>query len=573
MAEKQNKKDYENIATSQKNNKESEDILDKILKKEIKRYKIRIASSALLIAVAIFGGPVLHRSFTNDLPKISDVEDNLNETGYWTDIALSFKSRFVFPASGVVKINVKIPEEKLTDKFKTALEDAVAEMNEVLYMIEPKYSLELNYDPNIFDEMYCVNLKDKQFEDSSEDDRVVANAQTKDTYFTINGGGKYKVEVNIDLDYFNQIYQDDLVYHSIVKNALCHEILGHAIGSMGDAYLLEDYPYRTMMSYSDIDNSLSKSDLMILFSLYSNNTDYGEWERKIDKFLSSRSWNQDFREFISYVKETFYDSYVVQQGLEEYIKPEDIAYEDIGDTFYLRNNTTKSDYIKRENEEIIEIQKFANARTVNSENDKDYLYNVDGSICRYPDSSDFNRFMFIKVGEDTMVEVRESYFGYGINFTTYDVLDKEIYEKETSILKKACDKLTKNNQKTYLSDVIIDYLNKNDIDFEKIASVNNYSTGVMACYKSVDIYEVEMLYYSFKIDGSSQGYILNDGIIIGVDDRTFLVATSTDQARLFSFKIDYEKGEYVIDEIGYVYFSDKDKFSIQERALTENEKQ
>lgn len=548
-------------------------------KEQVKLFLKSVGVQTLAGLLLVFGADsVVRRTFTTDLPRIEDVDNNLDETDSRTEIYSEELVRFVFPRSGKLKVNVKIPQEKLTDRFKNVLEDSIAEINEVLAMIEPSYSLEIEYNPNIFDTMYSFNLMDAQLE-KSETQAILGSTETKYIGKTISGYGRYIVDVKIDLDYLDQYESEH--YYNVVKHVLCHEIAGHGLGDFKDAYLLDDYDYDTIMKSAnprnENDKLFSKSDLMMLFSMYSNNTNYEDWEKKIDNYISTKDWYKSLQVNVEFVKNNFYDAYVVKNGLEQYIKPEDIKYEDLGKfcirlqepfddlaetedaaklfMYFSRNSGDKLEF----NGFLIALQQYGKFYEFESEG---IIDNIEGVVCN-------GNCVYVKIGDDTMVCVTIENTDGKLAITemlTYDIISEKEYKNEVSSLKKIAENCpTDDTALDYLSNEMLDYLKNNNISFKNISKVDEYSECIKMG-KSIEDGQVFELYQDFiKFNDKYYSFTVKDGLIF--TDNGFIIVPEDDYfATIYKRVYDIENGKLDFTEYSKMFIANKDALVFEEQT-------
>lgn len=483
-----------------------------------------VGAFAIGFGGAYAGGALIFREWKNDLPDIVEAKTNMIRSGSETEIAWTDDSRFVFPASGTAKVNVKIPEEKLTDDVKKALEDSVAEINKVLEMINPKYNLEIDYNPSIFDKLYCFNLYEENLAlADSQNGRSIASTQTKIQRKTTNGLGKYVVDVCVDLDFLREKYGTSDDFYLCLRNSLTHEIAGHGIAGLSDAYLLDSYPYQTLMDAEFSGGMLfSKSDLMMFFAKYRNDNNYDEWEEQIDTYLASQGWYLKLQEQVGYLKENFYNEYVVKNGLEGYIKPEDIKFENIGQfgDFYLCSSTkymlpSEEDSSEMQKEMIYYIGKTSDERITEtlafgSVYDGSFayisedggLYNINGVQCTT--NGDF----LVQVGDSTVVMTRLNEDENGnceFNFQTKDLISKSDYENGIEHIKT--------------------FSEEEDIDKRAVSSAMlKMLLGFRFSSKNVDINDITAINGSFEFTNNEAGetYVLTESGVTKTTDYGYM---------------------------------------------------
>lgn len=181
------------------------------------------------------------RTFGNDLPSNKNVERVLNEYGLNSEVAMQKGlDRFVFPRSGVVKVNVKIKD--LDDHTKEVFQESVDDINALLKIINPKYKLELNYNPGLFDNLYAINVKQK-----SLDAETLGTCAPGFTMHTVNGSGRYVSNVALDIE---KMKADPFNPDAVLKNTFIHEVAGHGLFALGDAYKIDGFTADTVMQSS-----------------------------------------------------------------------------------------------------------------------------------------------------------------------------------------------------------------------------------------------------------------------------------------------------------------------------------
>lgn len=570
--------------------------LENFESKVVKKYKIKrvvkgtsltIAAAALVFSLGVFGGSTLYyRKLHNDLPKISDAENNLNGSGYSTEISWLDDERFVFPLSGKLKVNVYIPKEKLTEEVKSALEESVEEMNDVLAMIDKDYRLVINYKPKFFDDTYCFDLYDADltYYSMEKGGRALGNASTISSAKTVNGYGKYRVKVNVDLDYCRENYKSDEDYHNVLISVLCHEILGHGIGSFKDAYKLDDYKYRTIMEGANSrEVYFSKSDLMMLFSKYSNNNNYESWESKIEEYYKGKDWYKEIAENVNYVKEHIYDDYVIKNGLEEYIKPEDIVFEDIGE-FYA--SSSDAYYGVSIDDRKSYIQRNASYNMIKSE-DKlstffcvtlgvdnlykaeydDYIYNINGVTCT-------KNGVFAKINDETIIEAN---IGEDENgdicikyFKTYDSITKEQYENNLKNINKVLAEFKEfSSYYDYVSEKAASYFEKEGISYTLIKEIlNEISTQRLSYYVGSDYDDIKITDDNFTINNRSFSYEIKNGIVV-ISNEEIMIKTPS-KLIMYRMFFDVETGETYFKECGIIPNYNKADFASEKMQTKVN---
>lgn len=533
-----------------------------------------IAGGLMLSSYTFIADPLIYRTYTNDLPSFDEANDNLEATGYNTDINWYQDCRFVFPASGKVKVNVFIPEEKRSDRFIKTLESSIDEINDVLNMINPNYRLEIEYNPSGFDKLYCFNLYESDM--SSEEtatSRTVGFAQGTQYHYTKNGIGRYAVDVDIDLDYCESICRDDDTFFKYVKYILCHEIAGHGLASMKDAYKLEDYPYQTIMEYANNEGRyFSKSDLMIMFSLYSNNSNYDEWERKINEYLSNQDWYKKLQQQVEFVKDNFYHEYVEKNNLQSYITTSDIKYQDIGE-FYIRSKATLSANSEEDGDYTYKMIFYDGVKTNEKIETKTFLSEACNDILDYKLDEDFfiidgvsctENAVFVKIGEDSLVKVYCKYDENGnlaVNYCiTSEMISKEAYEKEIEGMEKLTNRIDRNtSSQAVCADFVRKYLAKNGYEYQNIENVKEKMFGFKLADNENDaiIIDKENLY----IGNNKYYFSIEDGFIFCSNGRILVLLDNNSIIEL-DIGFNFDKAEIEVSKTGEISVLSEARFNV-----------
>lgn len=263
--------------------KNDEKIVHKASKENRKIFLRKVASWAttLGIAVGVSAGlsQVVFRTLANDLPNEKAVAKVYEESGAGSKISNWANSRFVFPRNGVVKLNVKI--DNLPDHTKEIFQDCANDINTLLKIINPKYRVELNYNPTIFDGLYCINISNASIPSPT----VLGSCVTGILYPTLNGEGKYSADVQIDLDKISTLQNPDVS----LKNVFVHEVAGHGIFSFGDAYNYDGFSRDTIMQgVSNIPGpSFYPMDIKNALAKYVKNTDFHTWDDAVEKYYNT----------------------------------------------------------------------------------------------------------------------------------------------------------------------------------------------------------------------------------------------------------------------------------------------
>ena len=288
---------------------------------------------SLLAVTTIAGGVTVKglRTFNNDLIKEQVIEQNFDELGAKDEVS-GWNDRFVFPEDGVVKVNIRIPKEKITNEVKQGLFDAVFEINSMLSIVNPNYRLELNYEPKALDNLYCFNVYDDDYSGSE----AAGTAQTKIKLPTINGYGKYSVRIGIDLNKINGFSDKSSDIQTAVKNVALHEIGGNGLGSLNDAYCLEDYNRNTIMEGANASSMkyITKSDVKSIVAKYVSPDELSGLDEKIDNYIKNTQAYSNLKEKADFVKANFYEQIANSSKDLAGSKPEDFQFENIGNFCY-----------------------------------------------------------------------------------------------------------------------------------------------------------------------------------------------------------------------------------------------
>lgn len=271
------------------------------------------------------------RTFKNDLPNMTRVESVLDETNSRTDITKQDKARVVFPRSGVVKVNVLIPDEKLSNDFKEALYDTVWDYNKMLEQVNPKFRMDINYNPTLSDRLfYAFNIYEDDY--TSKNNGMVVGNEKSFNLNTVNGEGKYNVRIGIDLDKIKANCQPEQC-QTMIKNALLHEF-GHGFG-LDDEYTLQNYDYNTIMSSVSMEKNktISPSDFRILLARYSNDNDFENWNEKYEEFSKNTAWYSEALEDAKFLKNNLTDAIKRSSSLRD-AKESDFNFANINNVCY-----------------------------------------------------------------------------------------------------------------------------------------------------------------------------------------------------------------------------------------------
>jgi len=281
---------------------------------------IKVAAAVTLGTAVVGTAQVKLRTFSNDLIPMSRMERNIESLGLESPIIEmkgNMKARFMFPKNGKVSVNVHIPESEL-EKTKPTFVDAINEINNALTLVNPKFKLVLDFEPKGESGLYSIDVYNENLsKDYGED--TLAYWQDKFSFLTFNGIGIYKGNVVVDLSRFSE---EGEFSASVLQTCLVHEIAGHGILRLGDAYNhLSDFSEKTIMGYptspysgssaekfkelfgSFSAKTFSKYDLQVLMAKYARGKDYIGWDKDIEVFLQTTKKYDTLSTDIKYISE------------------------------------------------------------------------------------------------------------------------------------------------------------------------------------------------------------------------------------------------------------------------------
>lgn len=269
----------------------------------------------LSISTALVVAPlqIALRSFVNDLPKISVTDSAIDELEIDDEIVwkLNEKTRFVFPRNGKITINMDID---LTDEEKNVIDEALEEANTILHLVDDDYELKAEYNKNKFKKLYSITVSDGDL-----DEAVLGNYRDDFSYYTLKGEGIYSGIANLDMD---KIRSDEEIAAAKLKNTFLHEVFGHGIARMSDAYKVVDengkeiYPKLTLLEASD-SYALENSSLPIIYDVDIKNflAKYGKdmteekAEALINEYKDNSKMYAGFRAELQSVKDNIVETF------------------------------------------------------------------------------------------------------------------------------------------------------------------------------------------------------------------------------------------------------------------------
>lgn len=482
---------------------------DKTMKKASKKSKRSFLSNlalALVSTMVVGTGAVAFqatmRTFSNDLTPVSEVQNNIKNMGLDSSIIrmpMSLHSRFMFPKNGKVNVNIFIPENELKE-VKPAFVNAIDEINDALALVNPKFKLVLDFEPKKKGSFYSIDVTNGDL----TKDGFLAYWQDLAMWPTTNGVGVYHGQVVVDLNKFTK--HGNLSTNSL-KTVLLHEIAGHGILRLGDAYKhLDDFKKPTIMKFgttSDLrvievtgekDNdyystistpTFSKYDLQVLMARYAKGSDYIGWDKTIDTFLVAKKAYETVATEVEYINEN--KEVILNNALEKFPELKGYKASEITENSSLHYSITKD--------------KEYSVYSFSSDGGEYYIRDID---------PDYNVATAKGSADTTMVE--GVIVGLG---------GKYLYKCRDKVLEIEC-KTQENGEKTAFITGVYNSLSKEEYLKEK-EYVNSHT----------DFNLVE------KIDDSAQKYLTGKGLdVIPLSERDVIV--------------DSEKAEKIIIYNGFI---------------------
>ena len=259
------------------------------------------------------------RTYSNDLTPVSQMQENIDKMGL-NSVIIDFENgrnaRFMFPKNGKISVNVHIPQDEL-DQSKISFVNAIDEINEALTLVNPKFKLVLDFEPKDEGSLYSIDVYNGKTEGG-----VLAYWHDNFSLPTVNGIGVYQGKVVVDLSRFGK---KGLGSTTALKTVLLHEIAGHGILRLGDAYKhLDEFTDQTIMKYGSTSNSpsisgsveevekffsslasstFSEYDLKVLMAKYAEGNDYIGWDKNIYCFVNTAKTYEVLRDEVKYIEE------------------------------------------------------------------------------------------------------------------------------------------------------------------------------------------------------------------------------------------------------------------------------
>lgn len=265
----------------------------------IKRSLPYVVSLGIAIGTLLGISHLTFRMFGNDLPSNKNVERVLNQYGLNSAVAMQKGiDRFVFPRSGVVKVNVKIKD--LDDHAKQIFQESVDDINALLKIINPKYRLELNYNPGLFDKLYVINVEQKSLGGATLGTCVSGFIMP-----TVNGTGRYVANVKLDIE---KIKADSLNPDAALKSTFIHEVAGHGLFALGDAYSIDGFTADTVMqSSSKVDSpGFYPLDIKTAIAKMSKKVDSKKLDDAVKEYYNSTAYYIKKLDDAKYFKDNVY---------------------------------------------------------------------------------------------------------------------------------------------------------------------------------------------------------------------------------------------------------------------------
>ena len=329
---------------------------DKTVKKASKKSKRNFLSnlalalvSTMVVGTGVATFQTTMRTFSNDLTPVSEVQNNIKNMGLDSSIIRmpsSLNSRFMFPKNGKVNVNIFIPENELKE-LKPAFVNAINEINDALALVNPKFKLVLDFEPKKNGGFYSIDVTNGDLTKSSDD--VLAFWHDSDMWPTINGVGVYRGRVVVDLKRFTE---EGPYSTNALKTVLLHEIAGHGILRLGDAYKhLDDFKKPTIMKFGKINDfpaldyftlassTFSKYDLQVLMARYAKGSDYIGWDKTIDTFLVAKKAYETVATEVEYINEN--KEVILKNALEKFPELKGYKASEITESGSLHYSVTK----------------------------------------------------------------------------------------------------------------------------------------------------------------------------------------------------------------------------------------
>lgn len=297
-----------------------------------------VAGGVIGVSLLAGAGQFAFRSLSNDLPKQRSVDKEIERLNIDDEITWSsskIKPRFVFPRDGTVFLNMNL---NLTDKEKRCVDEFVEEANMLFKAVNPNYSLRVEYNPSLFKSLYCINVTDARLGEG--EGRTTLGICSADLILpTINGSGVYKSAVELDM---KKLRKSTLI---CFKRTLAHEIVGHGILCMGDAYLVDGYENKTMMQSANCisDRLFEEVDIKNMFAKYGTNYTEDQINDFIEYYSKESPSKKQVDNDIEYIR-THFGEVVKKYGIDHGgYDPNALSFDVAGTTTLTTNNYLKLD--------------------------------------------------------------------------------------------------------------------------------------------------------------------------------------------------------------------------------------
>lgn len=323
-----------------KNNNKEVKPASKENKKKFLNY-VRNAVVGLIIGSGLFSlgymaqDQIKYRAIFNDLSTEKQMKKAAEAMKVDKNLAGLNMPRVVFPRNGVLTLNVRIPEFKLTDEVKNLLQKNVDEINRAFDYVNPKYSVKLEYDRNKFKDMYSIDIYESNIPNKS----TLGQQQYKNynvTYFA--GAAVYNSRVTLDIDKIKKYHPGDKDFSETFSDVFLHEVLGHAICGMADAYNKDEYRFtQTIMDFGGSTRlgAVLPSDMAIMLVKYSKDSDYDSWNEKANQYFNTTEWYMDKLQEARYLKGNAYSALISKYPYTlKDAKENEFQYENLGDVYY-----------------------------------------------------------------------------------------------------------------------------------------------------------------------------------------------------------------------------------------------
>ncbi len=339
-----------------KNNSDYKPASSESKKKFLKTVKqvalVTCVGAAFLNVGFMTGQQMARQTYINSVTSLKDREKAVNAMHLDERVAGLDDPITVFPRSGKLTINVRLSEDKQTPEIKWLLRKNVEEINRVFSYVNPKYSVKLEYNPKEFKKMYSIDLLDSDIAQSN----VLGMQIDGDCYkIACKGVGMYNSGVVLDIDKIKSLSKNDVEFKNQFSYSFLHEVLGHSIGGMKDAYEIKNFPTQTLMDgVGNYDGpNVQPDDIKVLIAKFGKGSNYDQWVESANEYFNTTDW------YISKLKETrFLKENVLNAIKKEYsylsmdFSEENLQTTDLGEIYYGFNGQMMYPIAKTDEEQV-----------------------------------------------------------------------------------------------------------------------------------------------------------------------------------------------------------------------------